>query len=442
MECARLAIGIAVLMGLAACGDDTPARTDLPYELYCHIGDADCQERIYDSLAAMLGAEGFDRPAIRTISVEQHAEEVRRGLNLGDLTGEDPKTRGLRLMGFIPEVSDSVAETQAEYWITQIAAYYNRGNHAITVIDRDYEEINAQTLLAHELTHAIQHSQFNLNQVSADAHTEDGVMGARGVIEGDAMHSSFAWTYEKLGYASEEIDWESILEERKAAARNTAGDSEVALIDSASSFPYSYGFDFMTSVSAANGLAGRSAAFRSPPATAMEVMAGYDAELLPFDFPEVAHPSPVESHTVEVENRFGAWYVYGFLRRRGLSDYAAWLTASSWLGDELGIYENGSEVVAVWRVRFEHPWVATILRDEVSSDARDVPWSAVLYEDDVFVFAAESNDMLLAWAEQPLDVITASLVPKGQRSRGGAVSVGGCVQSRRFSLPNPPPLLH
>ena len=159
MGCARFAIGTAVLMGLAACGDDTPARTDLPYELYCHIGDADCQERIYDSLAAMLGAEGFDRPAIRTISVEQHTEEVRRGLNLGDLTGEDPKTRGLRLMGFIPEVSDSVAETQAEYWITQIAAYYNRGNHAITVIDRDNEEINAQTLLAHELTHAIQHSQ-------------------------------------------------------------------------------------------------------------------------------------------------------------------------------------------------------------------------------------------------------------------------------------------
>jgi hypothetical protein len=439
-----LVIGLAALTGLAGCGDDVPPppRTDLPYELYCDIGNSECQERIYDSLAAMLGAEGLARPTIRTISVEQHTREVRNGLDLGDLTGEDPKTRGLRLLGFIPEASESVTETQAEYWITQIAAYYNRGNHAITVIDRDYEEINAQTLLAHELTHAIQHSQFDLNQVSVGADTEDAVMGARGVIEGDAMHSSFAWTYERLGYVHDEIDWEAIHEEREAAARNQAGDPEVALIDSASSFPYSYGFDFMTSASLDAGLAGRAAQFASPPTTAMEVMAGYGALLLPFDFPEVAHPSPVEEHSVQVENRFGAWYVYGFLRRRGVSDYPAWLTASSWLGDELGIYENGSEVVAVWRVRFEHPWVATILRDEVSSDTRDVAWSAVLYEGDVFVFSAESNETLLAWAEQPLDSISASLIPKGERRGGGAVSVADCMQPRDFSLPNPPPLLH
>jgi hypothetical protein len=278
--------------------------------------------------------------------------------------------------------------------------------------------------------------------VGADADTEDGVMGVRGVIEGDAMHSSFAWTYDKLGYLPEEIDWAAIHDEREASARGQAGDPEVALIDSASSFPYSYGFDFMTSASLSGGLAGRAAAFESPPTTAMEVMAGYGTVLPSFDFPEVAHPAPVEEHAVEVENRFGAWYVYGFLRRRGVWDYPAWLTASSWRGDELGIYENGSEVVAVWRVRFEHPWVATILRDEVSSDTRDVAWSAVLHEDDVFVFAAESNDMLLAWAQQPLDSITASLVPKAERRGGGAVSVGGCLQSPRFSLPNPPPLLH
>jgi hypothetical protein len=42
-----------------------------------------------DSLAEMLGAECLDPPATRTISVEQHAEEVRSGHKLEDLSGED-----------------------------------------------------------------------------------------------------------------------------------------------------------------------------------------------------------------------------------------------------------------------------------------------------------------------------------------------------------------
>ena len=72
----------------------------------------------------------------------------------------------------------------------------------------------------------------------------------------------------------------------------------------------------------------------------------------------------------------------------------------------------------------------------------DVAWFAVLHEGDVFVFAAETNETLLAWVAQPLDSMAASLVPKGERRGGGAVSAGNCMQSRHLSVPNPPPLLH
>jgi hypothetical protein len=409
-------IALAAVVGPTGCGDDVPpVPTRFTDELHCDIGNAECQNRIYDSVAAMLGMDGIERPAIRTISVDQHAEEVRSGLDLEDLTGEDATTRGLRLMGFIPAASESLTETQVEYWINAIAAYYSRRSRSITVIDRDYEDIDGQAILAHEFTHAIQDIQFNLDEVSADADTEDGVMGVRSVIEGDATHTSMAWVYEKLGYLPE---------------------------DSASSFPYAYGFDFMTAVTLSGGLSGRAAAFESPPSTAVEVMVGFGAELSVLDFPATAHPSPIEGYAIEVENRFGAWYVYGLLRRGGMSDPEAWLTALSWVGDELAIYDDGSEVVAAWRVRFDDSVNASIVRDQVNADNRDVASSAVLYEDDVFVFAAESDETLLAWAAQPLDWMTASLVPKSERRRGGAVSVGSCMQSRHFSLPNPPPLLH
>jgi hypothetical protein len=433
---------MAALLTVAACGgSDAPVRTDLPYELYCNIGNGDCQRTIYESVAAMLGEDGA-LPPIRTISVEQHANEVRAGLDLDQLTGEDARSRGLRLLGFIPEVSESVTATQAEYWINQIAAYYSRGSGSITVINRNYEEISAQALLAHELTHAIQDRQFGLNEVSRGANTEDGVMGVRGVIEGDAMHSSLAWTYDQLGFAPEEIDWDEIHGERQAGSKRSASNPEVALIDSAANFPYSYGFDYMTSATLAGGLEGRAAAFELPPATALEVMAPFEATLSPFDFPEVAHPAPIDGNEVQVENRFGAWYLYGFLRRRGMSDYEAWTTALSWLGDELAIYQNDTEVVAVWRVRFNHPLNATVLTDEVNEDEREVAWSAVRDDSDVFVFAAESEPSLVAWAAQPLDTMEAAVVLKGARRGGGPVSPGNCLFSKRFSVPYPPPLLH
>jgi hypothetical protein len=134
--------------------------------------------------------------------------------------------------------------------------------------------------------------------------------------------------------------------------------------------------------------------------------------------------------------------VYGFLRRRGLSDEAAWATTLRWLGDELAIYDDGNDVIATWRVRFDNALTASVLRDQVNAEAGEVTWSAVLYEEDVFVFAAETSDTLIAWAAQPLDVTTAAIVSKSTGRRGGAVSAGNCMQSLDFSLPNPPPVLH
>ncbi len=436
---------LVVLMGCG--GDETPAAVgsfdpDLPEVLRCDIATEACQNLVYYSVAAKLGAEEFERPAIRTISVDQHADEVRAGLDFDELTGEDAETRGLRALGFIPPASESVAATQAEYFITQIAAYYSRGSRSITVIDRDYDDVDAQVLLAHEFIHAIQDNQFELNSVTSGVDTEDGVMGVRGVIEGDAVYSSFAWAYDELEYGPDDIDWDQIHAGSTQRARDRAASPDVALIDSASSFPYSYGFAFMTKATQAGGLPGRAAQFESPPATALEVMLGFGADLPALDIPDAAPESPLGEHALEYENRFGAWYVYGLLRRGGMSDHAAWLAALSARGDNVAIYDDGSEVVAVWRVRFNHPLTASILRDGVNAEGDELTREAVLAANEVFVFAAETEDTLLAWAGQPADLWTASIVPKSERRWGGAVSVGNCMQSRSFSLPRSRRALH
>jgi hypothetical protein len=435
---------VVVLSGLvgAGCGGDEPVRTDLPYELYCDIASSDCQRRIYDSLAVMLDAEGFEMPGIRTLSVEQHEDEVRRSVHLLDLTGADAASRGLRLMGFIPAASESLAAARIQFWIDQVAAYYWRGSHVITIIDRDYDEIDAQVLLAHELIHAIQNRQFVLNEVSTEADTDDGVMAVRSVIEGDAEHNAFAWAYELLGYEPDSIDWDALHDDSQETLREHAADPERALIDSAASFPYAYGFDYMTEVITTTGLPGRAAAFEAPPRTVFEVVTGPRSVAPSFDFPQVAHPSPLEGHSVELESRFGAWYLYGVLRQLGLSHEAAWAAMLGWRGDELAVYQSGDDVVAVWRVRFADESDGMALEAEINAGEATAAKAAVLFGDEVFVFAAESQDSLLAWVEQPLASMTASIVPKAARHRGGAVTPGNCLKLSGFSLPRHPRLLH
>jgi len=426
---------MVVALAIGGCGDSSaPAPVSVADVVRCDIATEPCQRGIYTSVAETLEADGFIMPNIRTISVDQHAQEVRNGLDLNDLTGEDPQSRGLRLMGFLPPATDSLAEAQAEYFITQVAAYYSRGSRSITVIDRDYEPGSAQLILAHEFIHAIQDNQFNLNTVTSGANTEDAVIGARSVIEGDAMYSSFAWFYGVTGGAPTEAEWEAELMERTARLRERVADPTIALIDTASSFPYSFGFEYVTNLSLAGGLPARSAAFGSPPATTAEVLAGQAPPGVLLDIPGPTHPAPLDGNILQIENRFGAWYVYGFLLRQGMSDEEAWETAERWLGDELAIYQGGDEVVAVWRVRFDDVERAVALSDQVNASEVDAVRSAVTFGDDAFVFAAETSETLLAWADQPLDQMTASIVSKAAKARGGAVSVGTCL------LPHDPAL--
>jgi hypothetical protein len=81
-----------------------------------------------------------------------------------------------------------------------------------------------------------------------------------------------------------------------------------------------------------------------------------------------------------------------------------------------------------------------MVRDAINAETEGRTQTAVLFEEDVFVLAAESDQALLAWADQPLDTMTAALVLKDGRRQGG-VSVGTCMKSLDFKLPNPPPLL-
>lgn len=406
---------------LAACSGDGAPAPGVPADLTrCDIAQANCQRAIFESVAESLEVDSTTMPAIRTISVEQFEEEVRAGITDDDLTGDDPSTRGLRLIGFIPDSAESLTETEIEYRVNAIAAYYSGGNRSITVIDRDYEDISGQTILAHEFVHALQDREFGIGSVYGDANTTDGVMGARTVIEGDATYSSFAWIYDQLNYAPDSIDWDQIYLDFQKGSRLDAADPDVAMTASASGFPYAFGIELLGRATQDQGLSGRAAFFMAPPPTALASMVGYENFVTngftPVDAPEQAFPSPVAGSEITAEDRSGAWYLFATLLRLGFNDFAAWEYAAQWRGDELGIFENGSEVVAVWRVRFsEDP---SFIVDAINQSTRDVDWSAAAEGNDVFIVAAESDASLALWEAQPLDVVASVLTPVPDARKG------------------------
>jgi len=400
---------VALGAALIGCGDDgAPVPIALQDLVRCNITESNCQRAIFESVAESLGADSTSMPAIRTISVEQFEQEVRSGVSDDELMGDDPETRGLRLIGFIPEAAESVLETEIDYQVSAIAAYYSSGNRSITVIDRDYEVVSAQSILAHEFVHAIQDRQFGINTVYANVDTTDGVMGARSVIEGDATYSSFAWVYDKLG---DPVDWEQLYLDFQEGSQEEAADPDVPIIASASGFPYSFGLALLGRATQARGLSGRAAFFTAPPPSALDSMVGYERFVAigftPIDPPEDAFPAPVAESELTLEDRFGAWYVFATLLRAGLDHDTAWLYARLWLGDELGIFEDGSEVVAVWRIRFAVD--PSFVADAINQSGRDVAWSAVAQDNDVFIIAAESDASLAVWEAQPLDMMAAAV---------------------------------
>ncbi|MEM9730863.1 MAG: hypothetical protein AAF997_19935, partial [Myxococcota bacterium] len=322
--------------------------------------------------------------------------------------GDDTVTRGLRLIGFIPEAAESATEDSIELQIASVAAYYSSRSKSITIIDRDYPDEQAQEILAHEFVHFFQDRAFGLGSVFSGAATTDSVMGRRLVIEGDATYVAADWLVREKGLDVSAEDWEVAYNSWQGFALRTVGDPEVAIDQSAGIFPYAYGYELLGRASQSGGLPGRAALFESPPDSARDGMVEYQDFVsdgtTDVDEPNEPIPDPPESELL-IDDRSGAWYLYATLLRAGLLNEEAWARSLEWRGDRLGVFEAGSEVVAVWRIRTTGD--PSFVAEAVALTPRDVLWTTVLDNNEAYVIAAESDAALATWESQPAALMAA-----------------------------------
>ncbi|HEY7922254.1 MAG TPA: hypothetical protein VII62_03655, partial [Vicinamibacteria bacterium] len=200
-------------------------------------------------------AEGMVREVSATVEQLRHlrfkspvAVEVVDGAtarkdfesDIDDAEREDAKhTRDAWVhLGLVPATTDLVA-AQLELAETGVLGYYHSGSKKFRLLDH-VPELEIRSVMAHELTHALEDQHYDLAAVQKRATNEDQAIAIRAVIEGSAMVSTLAMLRRQggIGRAKEE------------AART--GRSRAKTVQKAPTFvqmrlllPYTLGFSFL-----------------------------------------------------------------------------------------------------------------------------------------------------------------------------------------------------
>jgi hypothetical protein len=196
----------------------------------------------------------------------------------------------------------------------------------------------AQTIVAHELTHALDDQWFNLHHLEKSAKNSDQDEAVQSLVEGDAR-----WVEDQFRKA--------LTPQRQAQVKHESttdyGGSTSSIPRSLlllEAFPYELGSTFVQALYDSNGTRAVDAAFRPPPKSSLEVMAPTVA-FIGHRVDGTAVPTPSYSGTRLDHDKLGAFGLMMMIaggKPAKLTTGA--LPAGFWRGDSYVTYRSGSEV--------------------------------------------------------------------------------------------------
>ena len=141
-------------------------------------------------------------------------------------------------LGLVPEKTDLVAG-ELDLAQTEVLGYYHSGSKTFRLLSHVAER-DARSVMAHELTHALEDQHYDLEAVHKRATNEDHAVAIRAVIEGSAMVTTLAMLQREggIGRAKEEAARAS--QERAETVRGAPTFVQMRLM-----LPYTLGFSFL-----------------------------------------------------------------------------------------------------------------------------------------------------------------------------------------------------
>ena len=290
---------IVLLAGLVGCTTESDTKIILPFAAAVRAREL----------------EFLSMPSVTTVTRAEYVAEAEKDAK--EETDDHRRTQNdaYGRLGFYPRTYDprgSAGEASAYY-----GAFYSSLTKAITIIDRA-----GQSLLVHELTHALQDQHFDLTRLKGLPMSSDEAMALRGLIEGDAVLAQDRIELWGRGDDPATLVAQFVTSETsREASEKTLTEAKLPLIFVAlPSFAYSYGAAYVAKlldVQRGNwAYAGVNKLFAGTgPASTQEILrAGVDVDpIVPTGFGTLPAAVTAE-YAVETVDRMGEWYTYLLFR--------------------------------------------------------------------------------------------------------------------------------
>ena len=361
----RLSAMLLATLG-AGCGDLCGAER-LPR---CDIREEACHAQVQAIVQCTRGRTASSLPSIEVISLDDFEARLRAGADPMMMRSLEWET-SLGLLGLVDPRAD-LFESSIAGALTNVAAFYSPGDREVFVIDRGMimNSPEAVATLAHELVHAAQDEEHDLDALLDAARTHEDVMVLKSVVEGEAeLYTLEAFVWDNGGEL-QDLDWPRVYDPWIADIGDALGSTPSPYFGVYGTLPYVVGARWQTARWEEGGDEAVRRGITAPPeSSAWLLVDPWRAGRVP----PTRAPSPLCERTpappgfeARDPDEMGAPLVYAFLMRWGMTHAEAWDLALRWRRDDLEVYAapDGGAAVA-WRIVLgdtQAPrWIATQL---------------------------------------------------------------------------------
>ena len=286
----------------------------------------------------------IDRADLRRVLVEKIKEQYTEQ-ELHDYG------RTLATLGLVPEGVD-LLDIIVSLYGEQVAAFYDPDQRALSTFkDLVFSSNVDKMLLSHELTHALQDQNFDLQKFPLKVKDDDDLaLATSALIEGDATVLMTRWYVENVEPGKMLGDISAIFTQNTAKLREAPAYMREMLL-----FPYQQGQQFAMTLFASGGNEALDAAFRNPPTCTKDILHP-DRFLRQRATPERIELPPLKSADWRlIGNNVLGEFGTRFVLQQALGIFEAQMLAQGWNGDRYHVYEHGANgpTALVWSTAWD-----------------------------------------------------------------------------------------